>query len=213
MHHLPLEPKTIKLAGEEIALYVPEIYAIKRRYAEQKEAGATEPFPYWAQVWPSAIAMASYIMKNNEVVKYKTVLELGAGLGLPSIIAARYARNVTCTDISGDAVEIAKATADHNRISNIEYRVIDWRTSCEGLNGDVLLLSDVNYEPPVFEPLYEVILQFLKGGATILLTTPHRLMAKPFIEKLLPFCSYKETIEVSTENDTSPILLLILKDE
>src|SRR5688572_33367426 len=50
-------------------------------------------FPYTtlfrSQVWPSAIALSEFIVSNQQLVHNKNILELGAGLGLPSLVASK----------------------------------------------------------------------------------------------------------------------------
>ena len=38
------------------------------------------------QIWPSSIALCMYLMQHPEIVENKSVLELGAGCGLPSVL-------------------------------------------------------------------------------------------------------------------------------
>jgi hypothetical protein len=55
----------------------------------------------------------------------------------------------------------------------------------------------VNYSPASFPVLFDTICSFLEAGATIILSTPQRLMAKEFITRLLPFTIQQD--EVITE--------------
>jgi predicted nicotinamide N-methyase len=75
-----------------------------------------------------------------------------------------------------------------------------------------LLFSDINYDQGQFDQLYQVIQRFLLQGATILLTTPQRLMAKPFIEKLLPFCRQQYEMAVFHHHHHTPVSLLMLQE-
>ena len=52
------------------------------------------------QVWRGALFLCDYIMYNKDVFNNKCVLELGAGTGLTSIIAAHYSKHVICTGTS-----------------------------------------------------------------------------------------------------------------
>lgn len=55
------------------------------------------------QVWRGALLLADYILSNPDLFKDKTVLELGAGVGLTSIVASFLADKVICT---GNKAEI-----------------------------------------------------------------------------------------------------------
>ncbi|MBC7652268.1 MAG: methyltransferase, partial [Deinococcales bacterium] len=76
---------------------------------------------------------------------------------------------------------------------------------------DVLLLSDINYMPAAFALLFNMITHFLAKQTTIILSTPQRLLAKPFIEKLLPFCKLQQTIEVMENSKSVSIAIMVLK--
>ena len=69
---------------------------------------ADERIPYWTEIWPSALALSVFILNNKDRVKGKTVLELGAGMGLPSLVAASYTSAVVCSDYLTDALIFAK---------------------------------------------------------------------------------------------------------
>jgi methyltransferase-like protein 23 len=194
--------------GYTIDLFVPNAQEVQNIYFQQKQLQAQVPFPHWTKLWPAALAMGDLIYQHPEWVKDKKVLELAAGLGLPSFIAARYATAVCCSDYLDEAVDTMSKTVQHLQLTNVTCELLDWNHLPEDLTVDVLLLSDINYDPEQFEQLYQVLQRFIQQGTIIILTTPQRLMAKPFIEKLLPLC--KQQYEMAVD-DTSISLLLLQK--
>jgi predicted nicotinamide N-methyase len=146
-------------------------------------------------------------------VQHQNVLELAAGLGLPTFVAARYAQSVCCSDYLEEAVATMARTAQHLQLSNVTSQVLDWNHLPDDLTADVLLLCDVNYDPDQFARLYHVLQRFLRQGTLILLSTPQRLMAKPFIEKLLPFCRQQYEMSIYHLQEHTPISLLLLKEQ
>lgn len=208
---LPLQLKTLSIGANAIQLYVPDAGAVKKQYQQQKESGRDIPFPYWSKVWPAALAMGFFLQQHSEYISGKKVLELAAGLGLPSLIAASYAHEVYCSDYITEAVAIAKKSAAYNNLSHMHCTVLDWHQLPASLTTDVLLLSDINYEPEAFDTLYKIITKFLANGATIILTTPQRLLAKPFIAQLLSWSIYQQQIAVPYEASTVMISLLVLR--
>src|ERR671929_1039716 len=65
--------------------------------------GEAEFLPYWAELWPSGVALAKAIA--GRALKGARVLELGCGLGLPSIAAARAGGRVLATHWSPGAID------------------------------------------------------------------------------------------------------------
>src|SRR4051812_46485300 len=72
---------------------------------EQKDPFAEDLCPYFGILWPSAEALAWYLADHPELVKDKSVLELGCGLGLPSLVAAHLGGAVLATDYHPDVEE------------------------------------------------------------------------------------------------------------
>ena len=95
-----------------IKLCVPDANYIQQQYNQNKLKGADAEFPYWAKLWPASIALCEFIAANPNYIKNKTILELAAGLGLPSLLSAFYATGVTASDYLPEAVEFIKQSAN-----------------------------------------------------------------------------------------------------
>lgn len=197
---LSLNLITIEIGSLKIDMYVPDPEAVRQKYEEDKIMDPEAPFPFWAKIWPSALAMAEYLQRNGDLLKGKKVLEMAAGLGLPSIVAAIYAEQVCCSDYMQDAVNIEKKNMVLNQLVNVDCRLYNWRHLPDDLSADILLLSDVNYEPAEFAQLIAVCQKFLLNGTTIILSTPGRIMAKDFIDRLYNRVKEKKETTVNTDN-------------
>lgn len=208
---LSLELQHIERPGYTIDLFIPNEQEVQDNYFRQKQVQEQAPFPHWTKVWPAALAMGDFIYQHPELVQNKNVLELAAGLGLPAFVAARYATTVCCSDYLGECVGVMAKSVQHLQLSNVTCRVLDWNHLPDDLTTDVLLLSDINYDPEQFVRLYEVLQRFLQQGTMILLATPQRLMAKPFIEKLLPFCRQQFEIPINKQQQYTPVSILLLQ--
>lgn len=188
-HFCGMEWKRMSVRGEGLGLYVPDVAEVRQRY----QAGGMD-FPYWAQVWPAAHALASWLEEHAAFVSGKRVLELGAGLGLPSLVSEKLGASVHCTDLNAEAVELAQRSAGRNGCLRFRASVLDWKDYRPG-DESVLLLSDANYDPAALSTLDRGIREALAAGITVLLSTPHRLAAREFISGLNPFlrdqCSYE----------------------
>jgi predicted nicotinamide N-methyase len=113
-------------------------------------------------------------------------------LGLPSLYASRFASSIICSDYDSNAVTFIKDNIGLNHIGNMVSEQIDWTQMPAELEWEVLLMSDVNYDPADFEVLFPLLKSFLTMGKTILLSTPQRLVGKSFITALLPYCITNE---------------------
>ncbi|KAL1233893.1 Histone-arginine methyltransferase METTL23 [Trichinella pseudospiralis] len=114
---------------------------------------------YGLHVWPCAEMLSSYIVSNVERFRGKTILELGAGSGLVSIVTAKCdAKFVILTDHSkNDRVKkIALQNCKINGVSeHTQYRTLIWGVADDNLfslpSFDILLISDCFYDPTLFE--------------------------------------------------------------
>lgn len=204
--------QTFQFADYQVQVFVPDALPLQQWFTAQQKLNSSFPSPYWAQVWPAARALCSFIAEQPHWIQHKKVLELAAGLGLPSLLAAQFADEVISSDYIEEAVESIQQSIEQNGFQNMQSRVLDWNALPANLTADVLLVSDINYEPAVFETIYKVIDNFLNAGTIILLSTPQRLMAKPFIERLAPFCVLqKEVIVKGTEPGIICTLLVLQK--
>lgn len=210
MPHYQQQQHTFSYDEVTVKLWVPEPAGLKQHYEAGLNTGTVTAFPFWARLWPSAIALSRFIAAHRRLTEGKEVLELAAGLGLPGLVAAAYAKQVVISDYIPEAVEMVQASIVLNKITNAHSRLLDWHALPADLTPDVLLLSDINYDPAAFEVLNSVLLGFLRKGTQIVLTTPQRLMAKPFIEQLLPYCIQQEEITVTGDEDITRITLLVL---
>lgn len=143
-----------------------------------------ERIPYWTEIWPSAIALSRFIGDHPDLIQDKKTLELGAGLGLPSLVAARFTKQLVCSDYLEDALVFAEKNALRNGIHHIQYACIDWRNLNNGAKYDVILASDIAYERRFFEDLPGAFKSLMHEKSVVLLSEPGRHFTAAFIEEL-----------------------------
>ncbi len=144
-----------------------------------------ERIPYWAELWASALAMSQYLVQSKMDWTDKKVLEIGAGLGLPSIVAGKLgATAVTVSDYLPEALDFAEKNWNRNNTHQANFVTMDWRNPDVTLAADVLLAADIAYEQRMFESLPLAFKALSKKGGTILLTEPSRGFAQDFIKEL-----------------------------
>jgi predicted nicotinamide N-methyase len=106
-----------------------------------------EFLPYWAELWPASLALAEALPD----VQGLRVVELGCGLGVPSLVAAARGADVTAVDWAEDAIELLQENAARNGLAlRAERR--DWREPWDE-RFDLALAADVLYERRNVEPV------------------------------------------------------------
>jgi predicted nicotinamide N-methyase len=141
-------------------------------------AFAVEEFlPYWAELWPSGLALADYVGALD--LRGRRVLELGAGLGLPSLSAALRGAEALATDWAEDAVALLEANAARNGIA-LRAEVARWdEPERFGTGWDLVLAADVLYEQRNADQLLELLPRL--EAAEILLAEPGRPFSRDFL--------------------------------
>jgi predicted nicotinamide N-methyase len=113
--------------------------------------------PYWSVLWRSGMALARELDEMD--LAGKRVVELGCGLGLCSLVAARGGAAVTATDLDPDGLELVQLSAAENDLA-IERAVIDWARPEPLLlraPWDLVIASDVVYEKASAPLLLELL--------------------------------------------------------
>ena len=135
---------------ERIALPVGEVALTRPRDSEAlltEEGFEKEEFlPYWAELWSSGVALAHDVAGRS--LRGASVVELGCGLGLPSIAAALAGGRVLATDWSPAAIAFAERNAQANG-AQMETAVVSWADPDElSARGpwDLVIGSDLLYE-------------------------------------------------------------------
>ena len=140
-----------------------------------------EFLPYWADLWPSAIALARAV--GVRALHGARTLELGCGLALPSIAAALAGGRVLASDWSPDAIAMAARNAELNG-ARLETLVCSW-TAPEPLlergPWSLLLASDVLYEARNGEALLPLLPRLVAPRGEIWLADPGRPAAARFL--------------------------------
>jgi predicted nicotinamide N-methyase len=175
-----LVQETIALHGDDLEILRPRDSAAlidERAFAEEDEF-----LPYWAELWPSGVALARAL--DGRALRGAPVVELGCGLGLPSIVAARCGGRVLATDWSRAALELLEANAQRNGVA-LQTMAADWTRPAELLARgpfSLVLAADVLYERRNVPVLLELLPRLVAPGGEILLADPGRATADTFLE-------------------------------
>lgn len=138
-----------------------------------------EFMPYWAELWASGVTLAGVVAERD--VRGLRVLELGCGLGLPSVVAALGGADVLAADWAPEALDVTRRNAERNG-ARVETMLVDWtkpEALLERAPFDLVLCADVLYEPRNVDALL-TLLPLLTSE--VLLGEPGRQTAARFFE-------------------------------
>jgi len=176
----------IETVEELIPLPVGEIALSRPRDPDAlatEEAYVQDEFlPYWAELWASSVELARDISRRS--LRGAPVLELGCGLGLPSIAAALAGGRVLATDWAADAIETTAANAARNG-AEVETAVVSWTAPdaiVERGPWPLVIASDVLYEPRNVDQLIELLPRLVDSRSKVLIADPGRSAAERFLE-------------------------------
>ena len=144
-------------------------------YCAEHYPDNTDMIPYYADLWPSAEALAQHIADNHQNLSGKRIIELGCGLGLPSLLCAKLGADVTATDFHPHNKTNFNRNALNNNLNNITYRNMDWSRPHNNLGKfDIIIGSDLLYEAKQIKSLTSAIPTLLAPNGTFILADPGR---------------------------------------
>jgi predicted nicotinamide N-methyase len=151
---LSLVSQSIELPGGELHVLQPE------ESADVPDAGTVEwapVAPYWSVLWRSGVTLAREL--DRVPLSGRRVVELGCGLAVPSIAAARAGASVLATDACAEALPLVAQNAHANGVQ-VETATVDWAEP-EELVGrapfDLVLAADIVYENASIAPLLSLL--------------------------------------------------------
>jgi predicted nicotinamide N-methyase len=172
-----LVSRTIELPSGELRLLQPE------ESAALPDAGPVEwapVAPYWSVLWRSGVALAREL--DRVALDELRVVELGCGLAVPSLAAARGGAAVLATDADPEALALVARNARASGVS-VETATVDWAEP-DDLVGrgpfDLVLAADVLYERAGVAPLLSLLPRLAPSAW---LADPGRPAAEAFLEQ------------------------------
>ncbi|XP_026180602.1 histone-arginine methyltransferase METTL23 [Mastacembelus armatus] len=123
---------------------------------------------YGMYVWPCAVVLAQYLWTQRAELRDKTVLELGAGVSLPGVVAARCGANVILSDNdkTPQCLENCRHSCEANGLQDVVVMGLSWGEISPDLvllpKLDIILGSDVFYEPSDFEDVLVTVAFLLR---------------------------------------------------
>lgn len=164
-------------------------------------------FPLWARIWNASLVLAEHLAKMP-VETAGSILEIGAGIGVASIVAASRGHRVTVTEYNQDALAFARANADINGCQAMQVQLLDWNAPVFEEPFDTITGSEVVYHERDFDPLLKLFVRFLKPGGRIFLAMEPRRSAMMFFDRAREtFNIGMKKIDIESADECTPVYL------
>ena len=144
LEKLNLIAKPIGIGGTKLELLSVENIEPILAELEEKGPDALESFPYWIKIWEASIVLAAHL-SEQDLDKNKTVIELGAGMGVIGFFLAAFGFPVTLSDINEDALKLMKKNASRNSLDNVVIRKLDWNNFESPGKYDIVCGAELAY--------------------------------------------------------------------
>ena len=151
---------------------------------------------YWDRIWPSEVALSEYLIERffPQELKGKNVLEIGCGVGLAGVVAAKLGATTTFSDMVPVTLEGVKETCQLNQITRFDTCTLDWFAPSNLKNTyDMVIGSEVFFDDKNMPGISHVLQQALNSEGQGIFCDPNRLGLSS-IE-----CHFKDNFSFSLE--------------
>lgn len=175
-HHSKLSTSRISIAIDDLRFeleVVRDLDPLLDFYVERHSDDA-DMIPYYAELWQSGIALAKYLARPERKLAGVRVCELGCGLGLPCLVAARRGAAVTATDYHPHNEHYLLRNLELNGITGVAYAALDWAAPPPAETYPLVFGSDLLYEERKVAPLTACATALCAPGGRIIIADPGR---------------------------------------
>lgn len=156
----------------------------------EEDFGEDERIPYWVELWPSSLLLASWLGEQRERIHGHRCLDLGCGLGLTALVGTSLGARVTAMDYEPEALRWAgrntRINADALNGHEPLWTVMDWRNPAVVPESLAFIWGgDVMYERRFIDPVSNFLDHALAPGGTAWIAEPNRCTYPEFREHAL----------------------------
>lgn len=182
----------------DMADYVDRIAAHSR--------GESIELPFWAKLWQTSILLGYFVQRLP--AEGKSLLDIGAGIGVCGLFAAAHGFRTVITDIHPDALLFTQISILKNGLDDrAGVRRVDFTTDRLEERFDYVIGSEVLYKEDNYRPLVKFLLAHLKNTAeaeAVLAKTYGRTAKKFFTLAEKEFQMASKTVGFKATGDEDP---------
>ena len=157
---------------------------------KQSDAEIEALCPYFGLVWPSARGLSEYLVDlGRPSLEGARVLEVGCGLAVPSMVAAKLGAQGVATDLHPDIPHFLQRNLKNNQIESVTFRHLNWTAS--SLPAEMaeekfewVIGSDILYEKQQPAPLAAALDRFCSSTGTVVVADPGRPYLQVFSDEM-----------------------------
>lgn len=156
---------------------------------DQSALDPEQNLPYWAEIWPSGIALAGAIAAEPARIAHRPIIELGSGLGITAAVALAHDARLVATDYAHESTVLTRLTCRLHTHREPDVRQLNWRSpdadllQPDGSRWPVVLAADVLYEERDIDPVLDIFARILAPGGMVWLAEPGRRPAQRALER------------------------------
>lgn len=144
-----------------------------------------ERLPYWAELWPSSLALAAWLADRRADIAGRACLDAGCGLGFTALAGQWLGGRVMGMDYDADALAYARLNAELNAVPGVTWIVMDWRApALKPGSVDRLWAADIVYEQRFAAPVAAFLAHALAPGGTAWIAEPGRAVFRALLDAL-----------------------------
>ncbi len=194
-HKVAFEPLTVRESLVRI-LQVTDLESLLQGKDPFKEVAE---FPFWVKLWEASMVLADVIAALPPGPD-PTLLELGAGLAAPGLVAAAKGYKVTLSDYDPKILNFQRVSAAASGLTGISHQILDWLAPPDLPRFQTIIGAEILFREEFFQPLLRVFAKLLAPEGVIYLAHDIRRKSLP---KFLLQAEKDYEIAVSTRKLTS----------
>lgn len=198
------EPLTIS----DIHLEILKVTDLEQLLGGKDPFANVSEFPFWIKLWESSLVLGE-MLATMPITPGRTMLEIGAGLAAPGLVAAARGYQVTLSDYEPHILDFERVSAAASNISNVNFKIVDWNNPPEMGKFDIIIGAEILFREDFFQPLLTVFDKYLAEDGVIFLA--HDVRRKS-LAQFLPLAEKNYNIGTKSktmrkENEELTILL------
>lgn len=143
-----------------------------------------ERLPYWAELWPASIGLASWLHGKQAAIAGRPCLDIGCGVGFSALVGQWVGARVIAMDYEHQALAFAASNAERNGVRPM-WAVMDWRKPAVRAGSIAFAWGgDIMYERRFAAPLADFLHHVLAPDGVAWIAEPSRTVYEAFVAEV-----------------------------